>query len=279
MSITTSAMIVTLNVSCWTARKQDKQVTAEVDKIHNAKDAGRYNKLLVDKAHLDPLLSHAGKIRNEHYKLTLPWMDNGGRLLPSKLFLDWRDALDKLRSEYDDLIDTFISRYESELVPGARARLGTMYNPEDYPPSSELRRKFSVDFDIMPVPSGNDFRVEIDETERQRIQDEISDRLEQRQKEAMAAAWDRVRECVSTIYDRTSAEKPRIHNSLMDNAQELVRLLPGLNVANDPALTAITEAIAQRLIVNTMSLRDSAINRKVIAKHAQEILARIPKEL
>lgn len=31
MSLNNKAMIVTLNVSCWTARKQDKKVSAEVD--------------------------------------------------------------------------------------------------------------------------------------------------------------------------------------------------------------------------------------------------------
>lgn len=278
MSLSSAAMIVTLNVSCWTARKQDKKVTAEVDRLHSAQDAGRYNKLLVDKAHLDPLTSMAGKIRNEHYKFTLPWMDNGGRLLPTKHFLDYKKAMAKLKADYEQLVEAFIAKYDAHLIADARRRLGTMYDPEDYPPGSDLRRKFGLDMAIMPVPQSGDFRVDIDEAERARIQADIAERLEQQQREAMNEAWSRVRTCVSTICERTSAKKTCIRDSLMENAEELVRLLPGLNVVNDPALTAITEAISKNLIVNVSRLRDSASTRKAIAAAAQDILDRIPEQ-
>ncbi len=78
-SLQTQAMLVTLSVSCWTGRVQDKKVSAEVEQTHGATDAGRYNKLLVDKAHMDPLVQFAGKVRQYHYKMTLPWLDNGAR--------------------------------------------------------------------------------------------------------------------------------------------------------------------------------------------------------
>lgn len=279
MSITTSAMIVTLTVHCWTARKQDKKVAKEVDDRHGAKDAGRYNKLLIDKAHIQPLQSLANNIRDEHYKMTLPWMDSGGRLLPSKLFMDWRDRMENLREQYRQAVDKFVDRYEATLVPEARQRLGTLYNPADYPRGDDVRSKFGVTHDFMPVPSANDFRVDISEDERQRIQAEIAERMEARQREAMAEAWARVRDCVSRIYDRTSADKPVIHNSLMDNTQELLRLLPGLNVADDPALSAIAQDIAKYLVVDTIKLRNYATTRTSIAATAKEILDRIPKEL
>jgi hypothetical protein len=279
MSIAQSAMIVALTVHCWTARKQDKQVAKEVDDRHGAKDAGRYNKLLIDKAHIQPLQSLANAIREEHYKLTLPWMDNGGRLLPSKLFMDWRDRIEALRESYRVAVEAFVDRYEATLVPEARQRLGTLYNPADYPRGDDVRAKFGVTHDFMPVPSANDFRVDISEDERQRIQAEIAERMETRQREAMAEAWARVRDCVSRIYDRTSADKPVIHDSLMENTRELLGLLPGLNVANDPALSAIAQDIGKYLVVDTIKLRNQPTTRTSIAAAAKEILARIPKEL
>lgn len=154
MTLNNKAMIVTLDVSCWTARKQDRRVAQEVDAAHNAKDAGRYNKLLIDKKYLDPLTSHAGAIRQYHYKMTLPWMDNGGRLLPSKLFMEYRNGLDQLKTKFEILINDFIVMYDRTLVQDARMRLGTLYDPGDYPPGSELRAKFGVETDILPVPSG-----------------------------------------------------------------------------------------------------------------------------
>lgn len=276
MTLNNKAMIVTLNVSCWTARKQDRRVAQEVDAAHNAKDAGRYNKLLIDKKYLDPLTSHAGAIRQYHYKMTLPWMDNGGRLLPSKLFMEYRNGLDQLKTKFEILINDFIVMYDRTLVQDARMRLGTLYDPGDYPPGSELRAKFGVETDILPVPSGADFRVDVANSEVTRIQEEITRRVNERQKQAMQEAWARVREVVSTIYERTSADKAVIRESLMDNATELVRLLPGLNISDDPALTLLTTEITDKLLVDVWSLRNSKSTRLRVADAAQSILTKIP---
>ncbi len=180
MSLADKAMVVTLSVSCWTARKQDKKVAEEVELKHNARDAGRYNKLLIDKQHLDPLTSMAGRIRQKHYDLTLPWLDNGGRLLPSKLFTKYQQEIGLLKDEYRQRVDSFIPLYDTQLINAARQRLGTMYEPSDYPRGEMLRRKFSVDIDIIAVPQASDFRVEGGDTERRRIQEEITERMEQR---------------------------------------------------------------------------------------------------
>ena len=75
MSLADKAMVVTLSVSCWTARKQDKKVAEEVEAKHNARDAGRYNKLLIDKQHLDLLA------RRDFKKLAAaPGADDAGPL-------------------------------------------------------------------------------------------------------------------------------------------------------------------------------------------------------
>lgn len=276
MALNDKAMIVTLNVSCWTARKQDKKVSAEVDAAHNARDAGRYNKLLIDKSHLDPLTSFAGKIRQFHYKLTLPWMDNGGRLLPSKLFLQYRDELDTLKTDYQRLVEAFIKDYDARLVQDARVRLGSLYDPQDYPPGYELEQKFGVELDIMPVPTANDFRVDVAESEITRIRNEISDRVALRQRQAMRDAWDRVREVVSTVELRLSSPKPIIRDSLIDNTRELAALLPGLNVADDPVMADVARDITEHLLVDVWKLRNSMSARNKVATAAREILQKIP---
>lgn len=276
MSIQDKAMLITLSISGWTARKQDKKVAAEVETAHNAKDAGRYNKLLVDKAYLDPLTQHAGKMRDYHYRMTLPWMDNGARLLPSKLFMEYRAEMAKLVAEYDRLIDVFIREYDAKLVQDARVRLGTMYDPKDYPPGYELRSKFGVETDIMPVPSGSDFRVDVGDAERARIADELSERVAKRQALATASAWDRIRDTVGLVYARLSADKAVIRDSLIENTRELAALLPGLNITNDPVMEGVCQRIVTNLLVSPIQLRSSVSLRRKIASEAQAILSLIP---
>ncbi len=205
MSLQTQAMLVTLSVSCWTGRVQDKKVSAEVEQTHGAIDAGRYNKLLVDKAHMDPLVQFAGKVRQYHYKMTLPWLDNGARLLPSALFLEYSTEIRKLKADYERVVDAFIQLYDPNLIQAARQRLGTMYDPEDYPPGADLRDKFGITVDIVPVPDGQDFRVDVGDAERTRISREISEAVAQRQAQAEMDAWQRCRSVVSTIQTRLSS--------------------------------------------------------------------------
>lgn len=276
MSLQDKAMLITLSVSCWTARKQDKKVSAQVEKAHNAHDAGRFNKLLVDKAHLDPLTSFAGSIRTFHYKMTLPWMDNGARLLPSKLFMEYSAEMRKLKGEYERLVDSFINTYDACLVQEARQRLGTMYDPTDYPPGYELREKFGVETDIAPVPDGADFRVAVGDAERQRIASEITERVAKRQATAVQDAWARVRDVVGLIATRLSADKTIIRDSLMENAQDLARLLPGLNVNDDPLMARVADAIVSDLLASPERLRRSAVARKQAAAVANQILAMVP---
>jgi hypothetical protein len=275
MSIQNKAMLVTLSVSCWTARKQDKRVSAEVEASHNAKDAGRYNKDLVSKAHLDPLTQYASLIRAYHYKMTLPWMDNGARLLPSKLFMEYSAELRTMKQEYANRVSTFVQAYPSR-VQEARQRLGTMFQPDDYPEASELYGKFDVELDIMPVPNGADFRVDVGDAERARIASDISERVAKRQGAALRSAWDRVRESVGRVSSCLSSPKARIFDSLTGNLEDLVRILPGLNIGEDADMERVCERIVNSLIVDPERLRKSAALRSKVCAEADAILQLCP---
>ena len=56
----TKAMLAQLTFHAWGAKKQDKAVTAEVEAKHNAHNAGRFNKDLVDKSLLEPIRTLRG---------------------------------------------------------------------------------------------------------------------------------------------------------------------------------------------------------------------------
>lgn len=275
MSIRDKALLIQVSISNWTARKLDRKVTREIDRNHGARDAGRYNKLLVDKEALDPVIQQAGAIRQFHYKMTLPWQDGGIRLLPSKLFMSYRKGLQQHIDEFNHRVDTFLDLYDRELVGKARQRLGTMYDPLDYPSVSSLRKKFSVDIDEAPVPSAEDFRIDVSDAERARIREDMERRLAERQEQAMKDAWSRIREAVDR-YTKIGGDKAKIYDSMVENAEELTRLLPGLNIAEDPQMTRVCGEIVDKLIVNANYLRGSQKARTALVAEARRILAMCP---
>ena len=88
--ITHKAMLAAVHISIWTATKHDRKVSRDVANLHGAQErAGRYNKqLLMGAARLEDLRTLAGQIRQHFYKITLPWSDEGLRLLPSHFYFD-----------------------------------------------------------------------------------------------------------------------------------------------------------------------------------------------
>lgn len=276
MSLKQQAMLVTLSVSCWTNALKDKKVSAEVERTYAAQNAGRYIKTLVDKAHVAPLKAYGDAIRAYHYSMTLPWKDGGDRLLPSRLYLEYTSEIRKRTREYADLVDKFIVLYDTTLVQAARQRLGTMYDPEDYPPGSELRSKFDVELDFNALADGQDFRVDVGDAERERIASDITAKMAERQAAAQRSAWVRLRETLDLVQIRLSHPKTLFRDTLISNIEDLVKILPGLNIANDPLMDSVCKQVTEKLIVDPARLRRSETLRRQVATDASLLLQQIP---
>ncbi len=275
--IQSKAMLVDLTIRQWTATKHDKAVSAEVETAHAAKDAGRYNKRLIDKAHLAEINRIANELRKHHYSRTLPWTDKGQRLLPSELFLDYRQDMAKYKADFQAAVSTFIKLYP-QLVQDARMRLGTMYQAEDYPQPTDLSALFDITVEFAPVPDANDFRVDVSKETQDEIRQQITDAVSLRQAKMVKECWARMREVVGRIAEQCGKENGVIRDSLIDNARDLVNILGGLNVTANPTIATIEVAIRSKLIVPAAQLRTSPTVRAEVARVAHALLERMPQE-
>ena len=111
--ITEKAMLAAIHLSIWTAVKHDRKVSRKVAEEHGAfESAGRYNKKLLRGADkLDRLRTLCGQIRQNFYKITLPWSDEGYRLLPGHFYFDWMEQMRKYEAEFEHLVDEFLIVY------------------------------------------------------------------------------------------------------------------------------------------------------------------------
>lgn len=269
------AMLVELTIRQWAARKHDKKVSREVDQGHGAKNAGRYNKQLIAKDALEPIAKKASAIRLFHYARTLPWGNNGQRLLPAKFFLDYRNELVKHRDEFNRLVDTFMASYP-QLVSDARTRLGSLYDPNEYPPATDVRLSFGVEFDIFPVPTAGDFRVDVANEERSEIAAQIEAATQERQANATKACYVRVRDVLQRMKQQCVAGKTRITDSLIEDTRDLTDMLDDLNIGDDPELTRIASEIRKDLLVDADDLRRSPKTRQAVGDRAAELLDSMP---
>lgn len=271
------AMIANLNIKSWTARKHDAAVSAEVDATHNAKDGGRYNKMLIDKSALDPLSKHAGRIRDYHYTMTLPWGDNGDRLLPAKAYMDYTAAMRKFKDDSHVLTTTFVAQYP-QLVADARQRLGTMYDTRDYPDASDIKDRFGVNVTFLPVPDAKDFRVDVGTAALEEIKAGINASIAERQAAAVKECWIRLNDVVTKLHVMMVKEKPIFRDSIIDNVNDLVVMLPKLNITNDTDLDRVCVAI-RSWAFTPRSLRISTRTRNELADKTAQVLSVIAGHL
>lgn len=270
MELQKKAMLVNLTIRQWSARRRDKDVGREVEKNHQAKDAGNFNKLLIDKEALAPLVTIAGKLRDTHYNMTLPWTDDGSRLLPAKMYLDYTRAIADLRAKFDAAIADFAANYPT-YKQNARKRLGTMYNPEDYP--KEVASKFGAKPRFLPVPDAKDFRVDLGDNEVKEIKKDIEASVSELMNAAENDLWVRMRECVQRIYDRLDDPEAVFRDSLIENAQFIVSIANKLNIHDDPKIKKICNDIEARLcFAAPQRLREDKDLRKQVATSAIAIL-------
>ncbi len=279
--ITERAMLAAVHISIWTAIKHDRKVSREVAEQHGAyAGAGRYNKQLLREAEkLESLRSLSGQIRQYFYKITLPWSDEGYRLLPAHFYFELTTKIREFEQAFALQVEEFLAVYPS-YIEQVRPELNGLFREEDYPPTDKLRNKFGVKLEVLPIPSGNDFRVTLSEEEQARVAREIDENVRQSLRKGTEELWTRLKGVVAHMVERLNEPESRFHASLVTNIGELVDLLPRLNVNQDEELNRFAERIKDRLCGFTArELKKDEILRVATANDAAQILTEIDSVL
>lgn len=248
MSITTQCMTVNLQIGMWNAQRLDRGASASLTADAGADaDAARVNKHLINKTALKPIQTAANALRTHFYHKTLPWKDNGDRLLTRKMYLDFlqghADLVDKFNAAVGHFVDV---EYLKELERSA-FRMGSLYNADDYPSAAEVRRKFYINLDVDAVTEAGDFRVALDSENLDRIKSGIESAMSQRIAAAMQDVWTRLGTILGHFADKMNSDGV-FRNSTVSNLEEIVAMLPALNVTDDPELERIRQEIEEHVV-------------------------------
>ena len=279
--ITERAMLAAVHISIWTAVKHDRKISRDVANQHGAhQGAGRYNKQLLRGADkLDELRTLAGQVRQYFYQITLPWSDEGFRLLPSNLYFDLTTRMREFEASFEQGVESFLQVYP-QYIEQVRPELNGLFREEDYPAAEKLRKKFGVKLDILPIPSGNDFRVQMSAEEQARVAREIDANVRQSLTRGTEDLWKRLREVVAHMVDRLNEPESRFHATLVTNIFDLVELLPKLNVTGDPELNRFAEEARQKLCTYTAhDLKKHELLRVATAVDAAGIVSRMDEAI
>lgn len=280
-SIASSAMLVELNISVWTARKLDKRASEEVVSNKNAaKGVANVNKkLLGDCAELDAVQKFTANARNMHYAMTLPWSDSGLRLLPTSQYFKYHQAITDVQAETERLVGEFMKAYTWE-VTQAQVKLGDLFSSDDYPTEDSVRSKFRFKVNYIPLPDAGDFRVDIGNEAKSALAEQYSKYYESQLKVAMDDVWQRAFDALNKMSERLDygdETKKIFRDSLVDNLMDVVSIMEACNITKDPRMTRAQEDIERALRgVTPDALREDTALRMETKRKVDDIIKSLP---
>lgn len=270
------AMLVNLSIGFWEGRKRDKEMADEVTKHEGAaKDAGIWWTKIIPTEATKPIILQRQHARELHFKYTLPWADDGFRVLPAAMFLKYTAEMRAIQALFRAAVADFVTEYPG-LVADGKVRLGGLFDADMFPRADEVANKFPWTLRFVPVPTAGDFRVELDAGKVNEIRKGIERDTKAAMDAAMGNLWNRLFAQVGKIAERLADTKGVFRDSLIGNVVELCNLLPAMNVTNDKELEASRQNVIAKLTKQDPEvLRKNPAARTDTAKAANDILEKM----
>lgn len=279
MSISSSALLVELNISVWPASKVDREITDKVNTDAGAvRGASQTKKNLFAGTSLRKDISDfAARVRLFHNKHTLPWADKGERMLPTALFMDYKQAMNGYEHSFNMMCNNFFLEYP-RLVSEAPQALQGLFKAEDYPDIEDVKLKFGFRKAVKPLPESGDFRLDIPAHDLEEMKNDYEQQYSNRLAEAMREPWDRLHKTLVGMSEKlTDADgdetKKRYHDSLISNPLELCQLLTKLNVTKDPKLEEARKQVELTMLgASIEDIKEDADSRSELKSKVDAIL-------
>ena len=254
-SIASSAMTVELSMSIWTARKKDHKASDDVASMNSA-DKGVANvtkNLLGNCDELIALQKFAGNLRNLHYSMTMPWSDNGQRLVTTMQYFKYNEVMTEMIDEGWRMVDNFLNVYDWKVMD-AQAKLGAMFNRDEYPTRDAIRDKFAFRLSYEELPDGGntgDWRLDLPHEAMQTLRTNYANSFNLKIKGAMDDVWTRLHTNLTRLVRQLDVDEEgkgnRLYDTVFDQALSLTEMLGTCNVTGDTQMEAMKRQLEQAL--------------------------------
>lgn len=282
-SISSSAMLVDLTVTQTRMRKNDPEAAARLAAMSGAdSEAFTAIKSLFGKKceELEAVKKQVTKVRNTHKNLTLPWKDGGGRLLTTAMSFSYHKAVTTEIAKGEALVAELVDAYEDRKEE-AKMALGPDYNENDYPSIDKFASKFSFSLDVEPLPTSGDFRIDIQNTGIADIAEQYQSKFNDRYAAAMQDVWNRAHKVCQNMSDKldyfADEDKKIFRDTLVSNVTDIVDMMRGFNITNDPTMTAAANHLEEAMrVVTPDALRENADLRAETKRSVDEVIKTLP---
>lgn len=275
---------------CWNAHKVDQDATERTISDYQALEgAGRFNKKLIDKIHLKKIRSIVQEARKYWHSITLPWGNEGSRILPGDKIFDFETKMREFEREFELAYADLEANYV-QITTEQKTILGNMYNPNDYPSIDELRNKFSIKVEITGIESKDDIRLNMTEPLVNRLKNQAAEEEKAKIIDATRDVYRRMMQNLSYMVERLEATKTdkktnekvytKFKNATITNLTEILDLVPSLNIAKDPTLDEVARDLTEKLAnFEPVDIRNDETARKEVIETGKKAMNRLEQKM
>jgi hypothetical protein len=285
ISLASSAVLVSVDISVWSATKQDRGISDEVTTSKNAdKSAGRYVKnLLANHPKHKAVVNYRQTIYNWLQRRTYRW-NQSQQLLPSIDVPKFKQEYHEHEIAFHALVDSLVTDYDS-IVSDMAFKQGDMFNRADYPSAEQVKTKFSLNLYVSEVPT-NDFRCGIAKdiaddlfTTLSNQTQGIIDSIAQEQSERMVEVMESISHCCgvdeSEVNGEVRTKRRKIYEGTLQKARDYVESFKRFNLKNDSGLELARASLEKVLNgVKAEDIRDSDAVRHHVKEGIDDILSK-----
>lgn len=245
-SIASSAMLVELSISKWTASKKDKQASAELADQNGAKRSmARAYKTLLESPKLEALNSLVSRIYDANFGMTMDWAAKL-RLLTTANYMKHVQMMTGFQQQFDKAVEEFIDEYRWA-VTHQQVSLGSLFNPDDYPSESEVRKKFGIRLTYTPVADMRDWRLDIGREAEEVLKAHYEKVHAELVTTAMNSVWSRIGDALKVFSRQLTVEpgpdgkpvKGKIYDGTIELIRELLGMMETCNITADPTMQKV----------------------------------------
>ncbi|MBN8602951.1 MAG: hypothetical protein J0M26_18080 [Planctomycetes bacterium] len=215
-----------------------------------------------------------GKAIGYWKSLTLPYPEPGIRLLRQASVDSFREEMERFKQELSDAVEN-LQRHYSELREAARNRLGSLYDPSDYPAS--IQGLFGIEYEFPSVEPPDYLRrlsPEIYEEECRRVRSRFDEAVTLAEQAFLAELAKLVDHLVERLSGDADGNPKVFRDSAVGNLAEFFQRFRDLNVHSSPELDDLVVR-AQRAMrgVTAQALRDRPALQQHVAQQMVSVQA------
>jgi len=284
-NLSSSAILIDFSVSQWTGRKLDKRASEEVE-VSNSASLGVANvhKRIMGKCpELDAIHKFVGNLRNSHYSMTLPWSDQGLRIVTTMGLEKYTKAMTERQQQFEKLVGKFIQVYATR-INEAKTTLGNLFVSDDYPSLEMMQSKFGWRLNFIPIQESGDFRVDIGNEQAEVLKEQYTKYYDTQYTNAMNDLWDRLYKPLARMSERLDypedADKDTkkvFTKTLVSNVTEVLDLLKAFNVNDDRDMEMAHKKLRHALNgITPEALREDDHLRLDTKRSVDEVIKTLP---